>query len=83
MGGDDDVVPVGTEVALFTHQVVREDAHNLYGFAAQAEREQELGQQRAAQQEFALMGEEIEEANRALVDLKQRRIRGAKVLRID
>jgi multidrug resistance efflux pump len=32
---------------------------------AQAELEQELGQQRAAQQEFALLGEEIEEANQS------------------
>ncbi len=43
---------------------------------AQAEREQELGQQRAAQQEFALMGEEIEEANRALI-MREPQIRSA------
>lgn len=29
---------VGAEVELFTHLVVREDAHVLYGFASQAER---------------------------------------------
>ena len=28
----------GTEVALFTHLVVREDAHQLYGFATEPER---------------------------------------------
>ena len=28
----------GAEVALFTHLVVREDAHQLYGFATEAER---------------------------------------------
>jgi Holliday junction DNA helicase RuvA len=28
----------GAEVALFTHLVVREDAHQLYGFAAESER---------------------------------------------
>ncbi len=30
--------PVGTEVRLFTHLVVREDAHVLFGFASEAER---------------------------------------------
>lgn len=44
---------------------------------AQAELEQEVGQQRAAQQEFALLGEEIEEANRALI-LREPQIRSAK-----
>ncbi len=44
---------------------------------AQAELEQELGQQRAAQQEFALLGEEIEEANRSLI-LREPQIRSAK-----
>ena len=29
---------VGAEVSLFTHLVVREDAHNLYGFATDRER---------------------------------------------
>ncbi|HZF15306.1 MAG TPA: Holliday junction branch migration protein RuvA [Steroidobacteraceae bacterium] len=29
---------VGSEVTLFTHLVVREDAHTLYGFATEAER---------------------------------------------
>ena len=29
---------VGSEVTLFTHQVIREDAHTLYGFATEAER---------------------------------------------
>jgi RND family efflux transporter MFP subunit len=43
---------------------------------AQAELEQELGLQRAAQQEFALLGEEIEEANRALI-LREPQIRSA------
>jgi RND family efflux transporter MFP subunit len=43
---------------------------------AQAELEQELGQQRAAQQGFALLGEEIEEANRALI-LREPQIRSA------
>ncbi|WP_446008734.1 efflux RND transporter periplasmic adaptor subunit [Candidatus Electrothrix sp.] len=43
---------------------------------AQAERELELGQQRAAQQEFALLGEEIKEANRALI-LREPQIRSA------
>jgi RND family efflux transporter MFP subunit len=43
---------------------------------AQAELEQELGQQRAAQQEFALLGEEIEEADRALI-LREPQIRSA------
>src|SRR5688572_15815672 len=28
----------GAEVALYTHLVVREDAHQLYGFATEAER---------------------------------------------
>ena len=41
---------------------------------AQAQLEQELGQQRAAEQEFALLGEEIEEANRALI-LREPQIR--------
>jgi RND family efflux transporter MFP subunit len=44
---------------------------------AQAELEQELGQQRAAQQEFALLGEEIEEANRDLI-LREPQIRSVK-----
>ncbi len=43
---------------------------------AQAELEQEVGQQRAAQQEFALLGDEIEEANRALI-LREPQIRSA------
>src|ERR1700752_3190320 len=30
--------PVGQEVALLTHLVVREDAHVLYGFASEEER---------------------------------------------
>jgi len=29
---------VGTEVTLYTHLVIREDAHTLYGFATEAER---------------------------------------------
>jgi RND family efflux transporter MFP subunit len=43
---------------------------------AQAELEQERGQQLAAQQEFDLLGEEIEEANRALI-LREPQIRSA------
>jgi RND family efflux transporter MFP subunit len=43
---------------------------------AQAELEQELGHQRAAQQEFDLLGQEIEEANRALI-LREPQIRSA------
>lgn len=31
--------PAGQPVTLFTHQVVREDAHLLFGFAAEAERD--------------------------------------------
>lgn len=30
--------PTGTEVTLLTHLIVREDAHQLYGFATEAER---------------------------------------------
>jgi len=30
---------VGSELALFTHQVVREDAHLLYGFAKEKDRD--------------------------------------------
>jgi Holliday junction DNA helicase RuvA len=33
-----DLPEVGSEVALYTHLVVREDAHTLYGFARLAER---------------------------------------------
>ena len=33
-----DLPEVGSEVALYTHLVVREDAHTLYGFARRAER---------------------------------------------
>ncbi len=33
-----DLPDVGTQVSLFTHLVVREDAHLLYGFAREAER---------------------------------------------
>lgn len=31
--------PLQAEVMLYTHQLIREDAHLLYGFASQAERE--------------------------------------------
>lgn len=34
----DRLPPVGTEVIIFTHLVVREDAHLLYGFASREER---------------------------------------------
>ena len=34
-----DLPEVGSEVTLFTHLVVREDAHNLYGFTTQSDRE--------------------------------------------
>lgn len=34
-----DLPPTGSEVALYTHQIVREDARELYGFATLAERE--------------------------------------------
>ena len=33
-----DLPDLGREIALFTHQVVREDAHSLYGFANESER---------------------------------------------
>ena len=33
-----DLPLMGTEVVLHTHLVVREDAHNLYGFASEADR---------------------------------------------
>ncbi len=33
-----DLPEVGEEVTLFTHQVIREDAHQLYGFARETER---------------------------------------------
>lgn len=35
----DKLPPVGNEVQLLTHLAVREDAHTLYGFMSQAERE--------------------------------------------
>jgi Holliday junction DNA helicase RuvA len=31
--------PIGSELTLLTHLAVREDAHNLYGFASEAERQ--------------------------------------------
>ena len=43
---------------------------------ARAELEQELGRQRAAEKEFALLGQEIAEANRALI-LREPQIRSA------
>ena len=33
-----DLPPVGEEVGLFTHLVVREDAHTLYGFVSETDR---------------------------------------------
>ncbi len=33
-----DLPPVGTELSLFTHLLVRQDAQTLYGFATEAER---------------------------------------------
>ncbi|HXJ75545.1 MAG TPA: Holliday junction branch migration protein RuvA, partial [Candidatus Dormibacteraeota bacterium] len=35
----DKLPAVGSEVHLFTHLVVREDAHTLYGFSTVAERQ--------------------------------------------
>lgn len=35
----DSLPPVGTKVRLFTQLVVREDAHNLYGFQSETDRE--------------------------------------------
>ncbi len=34
-----DLPEIGTEISLFTHLVVREDAHSLFGFAGLAERD--------------------------------------------